>query len=202
MKKIIIIFALSLLFTSCKNNTTNVIKDEDEKEVVTKTILPGLYSDPINEGEFAGELLYEGDVAPNFTINKGHENEFSMSDLIGKVVYIKFWRTNCSNCRSSIPVLVEKFKSINNEDFVVVTVTSNITENVSLQQTSQFIDDYKMNDWINIYDGDTKETSIFKNYSIFGTPNGYLINKEGIVAKRLYPHQEDFITTVNEEIAK
>lgn len=195
-------FSIALLFTSCKNSSTDVEKLDDEKEVVTKTVLPGLYSNPINEGEFAGELLYEGDIAPNFSINKGQENEFSMADLKGKVVYIKFWRTNCSNCRSSIPVLVEKFNSINNEDFVVVTVTSNITENVTLAQTSQFVEDYKMNDWINIYDGETKETSIFKNYSIFGTPNGYLINKEGIVVKRIYPHEENFVSSVNEQITK
>lgn len=202
MKNLLIIIAFAFLFTSCKKDSTNVIKDNDEKEVITKTIEAGLYSSPINEGEFAGELLYEGDAAPNFTINKGQENEFSMTDLQGKVVYIKFWRTNCSNCRSSIPVLIEKYNSINNEEFVVITVTSNITENVTLEQTAQFVKDYKMSDWINIYDGETKETSIFKNYSIFGTPNGYLIDKEGIVVKRIYPHEEDFISSVNEELAK
>ncbi len=203
MKNILIVLCMSLIIVSCKNNASEPsTKNDDGKVVVPKDVSPGLYSNPINTGEYSGELLNVGDIAPDFTINQGQENEWSLSDLRGKVVYIKFWRNNCSNCRISIPFLVEKYNTINNEDFIVITVTSNITENVSLEQTAQFIDDYEMNDWINIYDGETKETSIFKNYSIFGTPNGYLINKEGIVVKRIYPHEESFISTVNQELSK
>ncbi|PKL80490.1 MAG: hypothetical protein CVV25_04070 [Ignavibacteriae bacterium HGW-Ignavibacteriae-4] len=203
MKKIILIFCVSLLIVSCKNNTSEPsTKIDDGGILVPKDISPGLYSDPIIVGEFVGELLNEGDTIPDFTINKGQVDEWSLSDLRGRVVYIKFWRSNCSNCRVSIPFLVEKYKEINDEGFVVVTVTSDITEKVSLDKTAQFITEYKMNDWINIYDGETKKTSIFKNYSIFGTPNGYLINKKGIIVKRIYPHEESFISTVNQELYK
>lgn len=197
MKFTLIIITSLLLFTSCKTNTTQ--PTDSKKEIVVK---PGLYSNPQNLGEFKGELLYSGDIAPDFILNEGKENQFKLSDLKGKVVYLEFWRNKCTPCQLSIPVLVEKFKIINDKDFFVVTITSNIRESVTIDETQKFINEYQMNDFINIYDGETEINSIFKNYSIFGTPNGYLVNKEGIITKRLFPHDEDFISSVREQIAK
>ena len=201
MNKLIIIFFILVFCSSCKENTTGNPK-LDDKEIILNNIEPGLYSNPENLGTFSGKFLKAGDFAPDYLLNKGTESEFSLSDIRGKVVYIKFWRSRCSSCRSSIPVLVSKYNSLNDTNFVVITVTSDQSERVSIETVSTFIEDFDMNKWINIYDGMDNTNSIFANYNIFGTPNGFIIDKTGKIVQQISPKSSDFEKIVQSELSR
>ncbi|MER3330098.1 MAG: TlpA disulfide reductase family protein, partial [Candidatus Kapaibacterium sp.] len=130
------------------------------------------------------------------------DNEFSLSDLRGKVVFLEFWRTGCHFCVESIPSLVNSYKNIDNDDFIVITITTDRSLNVSQTKVKEFLERFGMDEWINIYDGNTLSSSIANHYSIIGTPTSYLIGKDGRVVSSLHPENSNFEKTITDELAK
>ncbi len=65
-----------------------------------------------------------GDDAPDFTYTSLANQQFKLSEMEGKVVYIFFFGANCPHCRSNGPVteneIYQKFK--NEENFVAVGI--------------------------------------------------------------------------------
>ncbi|MEM6684780.1 MAG: TlpA disulfide reductase family protein, partial [Bacteroidota bacterium] len=58
--------------------------------------------------------LQNGKKAPDFTLNDAAGNPVSLSDFLGKIVYIDFWGTWCTPCIEEIPEslkLQEKYKN-------------------------------------------------------------------------------------------
>ncbi|TNE35757.1 redoxin domain-containing protein [bacterium] len=200
MKSALISIFVTLLLVSCTKNTTNPVEDKKTTEESDNT--QGIFTDVSVLGQGLNGYLQIGDFAPDFLINKGKAGEFSLSDLKGKVVYLEFWRTRCHICVQSMPNLVSATNSIKDKDFVVIAISTDKLENISLSAVSKFIDDFNMDNWINIYDGNTLSTSITNHYSIFGTPTSYLLDRQGRVALKLHPDDSDFAEKVKAELAK
>lgn len=200
MKSALISIFVTLLLVSCTKNTTNPVEDKKTTEESDNT--QGIFTDITVLGSGLNGYLQIGDFAPDFLINKGKAGEFSLSDLKGKVVYLEFWRTRCHTCVQSMPYLVSATNSIKDKDFVVVAISVDKLESVSLTTVSKFIEDYGMNNWINIYDGNTSSTSITYHYDIFGTPTSYLLDRHGRLVLRLSPDDSNFAEKVKAELAK
>lgn len=66
----------------------------------------------------------EGDQAPDFTLTSLENDQFTLSELEGKVVYIFFFGAECPHCRDNGPItqtdIYEPF--MNNEDFVAIGI--------------------------------------------------------------------------------
>src|SRR5690606_8490507 len=103
MKSALFSILITLLLVSCtKDNTINVKETEIENTKKYKDIKvkSGLYSDIklLGNSVKVNEYLKKGDFSPDFLVNEGGKNEFSLSNLRGKVVYLEFWRTRCHYC--------------------------------------------------------------------------------------------------------
>lgn len=205
MKSALLSIFIALLLVSCtKDNTINVKETEientkDYKDIKVKS---GLYSDIKLLGNSLGdrEYLKKGEFPPDFLVNAGGENEFSLSDLRGKVVYLEFWRTKCYYCVESMPKFIENAFSIDDEDFIVITVSTDKFEGVSFNSVGDFINDFKMNEWINLYDGSTSKNSVAYHYNVPGTPQGYLIGRDGRFVQSLHPSSNSFVNAVRNEL--
>ena len=203
MKSALITIFLSMLLVSCTKDNTVVPEEETPKKVYEDiNIASSLYTDIRLLGKASESFLRPGDFPPDFLINENRENEFSLSDLRGKVVFLEFWRTGCHFCVQSIPSLVSAYNNINNDDFLVITITTDKTLNVSQSKVKEFLERFGMDEWINIYDGNTLSTSIANHYSIAGTPTSYLIGKDDKVVGSLHPDNPDFELKIQNELTK
>ncbi|MFA7327555.1 MAG: TlpA disulfide reductase family protein [Candidatus Kapaibacterium sp.] len=203
MKSALITIFISILLVSCTKDNTVVPEEETPKKVYEEIqVASGLYSNIRVLGQSSDSYLKPGDFPPDFLINEKNENEFSLSDLRGKVVFLEFWRTGCHFCIESIPSLVSAYNTIDNDDFIVITITTDRSLNVSQTKVKEFLTKFSMDEWINIYDGNTLTSSIANHYNLVGTPTSYLIGKDGKIVSRPHPDNSDFIKTINNELAK
>jgi len=193
---------LSLLLVSCKQSTEPDSNDEPVKGFDKITELYGLHNNIDLISSKSEGMLKTGDLAPDFLVKTDDNIEFSLSDLRGKVVYMEFWRTRCHFCVQAMPGMVEATNSIEDEDFVVIAVSTDATDNVSESRVSEFVDEYNMGNFVNIYDGMSVNTSIGYQYGITGTPIGFLIDKEGRVVRLLHPSSSTFKSSILEELDK
>lgn len=200
MKSVIVAVLISLVFVACKQTTEPETVETKEFENISEII--GLHDDVTLLSSPSESFLAAGDLAPDFLVTTDDNVEFSLSDLRGKVVYIEFWRTRCSFCVQSMPTLVNNAESIEDEDFIVIAISTDVMDRVNKSNVSDFIDDYSMTDFVNIYDGSSSETSIAYQYGIRGTPTGYLIDKEGRIVKSLHPASSNFTQSIQSELDK
>lgn len=205
MKSALFTILITLFLVSCtKDNTINVKETEIEntKEYKDIKVKSGLYSDIklLGNSIVEGTYLKKGDFPPDFLVNDGGSNEFSLSDLRGKVVYLEFWRTRCYYCVQAMPKFVDNVFNINDEDFIVITVSTDSFDGITFNSVGDFINDYKMNEWINLYDGRSTTNSIAYHYNIPGTPQGYLIGRDGRFVQSLHPSSNSFVTAVRNEL--
>ena len=72
---------------------------------------------------FAQQALYNGSMAPNFSLAGIDGQTYDLNQLRGKVVLITFWSTRCNICHSELPNmnrLVSRFKG---QDVVFLGLT-------------------------------------------------------------------------------
>jgi len=80
MKKVLIIFFVTLLTSSCLNSQEKKAYKDD---YIVKT----------------------GDIAPDFVVNEAGGKSYRLSDLRGKVVMLQFTASWCSVCRTEMPFI-------------------------------------------------------------------------------------------------
>ncbi len=199
MKSALITIFLSILLVSCKNEESVGIPNKNYGSGEANS---GFYTDIKVLGQSAEKSLAIGEFFPDFLVNDGKEGEFSLSDLRGKVVFLEFWRTDCHFCVEAMPALVDNVNKIENKDFITIMVSLDFRQGNSQEKVKDFLDKFKMNDMVNIYDGRTISTSLATHASNRFTPDSYLISKEGKVVRKLHPESSDFIEVVNTELAK
>lgn len=122
---------------------------------------------------------------PNITFVNPKGEASTLSDYKGKVVVVKLWATWCAICRAKWPEHQALYNSVK-DDADVQLITLSVAED---QQISQ--------DWV---DDQGYDVPLFKNlisdrgavlvdddsfYFIKGTPMKFLIDKEGILRKKV-----------------
>jgi len=68
------------------------------------------------------EGIYEGEIAPDFTLKDLNGVEKSLKEFRGKVVLLNFWATWCSPCRIEIPSMVELYKKYKDRGLEIIGV--------------------------------------------------------------------------------
>lgn len=124
------------------------------------------------------------------TFKKPDGSQFSFSEVKGKIILLDFWATWCAPCIKQHPTVEELYKSINDSNFEIVTVSVD----KSFDNWKAFID---KNRWkgTNIYVGWDKTNPLFemvmesikssdgKTISKVSVPQYYLITKSLDVIK-------------------
>src|SRR5690554_1479838 len=126
---------------------------------------------PLKAQKEAEAALSIGKTAPDFTLTDLDGNEVSLSDFQGKYVFIDFWAAWCGPCREENPLLLEVYKQFAGEDFEIISVSLDQTE----EAWRQAVQEDKLT-WTQLHD---PVNSVASSYMVQSIPNTWLLDKEG-----------------------
>jgi len=114
------------------------------------------------------------------TLNKMFYHLHSVS---ADFIILVFWDVDCGHCQKEIPKLIDLYNELKKEKkdvkvFGVYTLHEG-------DKYLKYIDEHKLNDWINVYDG-AHLNNIINKYDVYSTPVIYVLDKNKIIkAKRI-----------------
>jgi len=169
MKKLIIlIIAVILVGISIYTvNTYNMSNAKNKANLIVKDT---------NNGKTTENIVKV--KAIDFKLKDLDGKELSLSDLIGKKIFLNFWATWCPPCKSEMPEIEKLYQETKDSDLIIVAVE--IGE--PLSTVKPFINNNKYNFKVLL---DTDQ-SVASKYGISAIPASYFIDKSGnIVSKNL-----------------
>jgi len=116
--------------------------------------------------------------APEITVNSLTNVPLKLSSLKGKVVLLNFWATWCPPCREEMPSMMKLNSAMAGKPFQMVAVSideGGVPEIESFFKTSG----YSLPTYTDI-DG-----AAVKAYGITGVPESFVIDKNGILVKKV-----------------
>ncbi|MGA8938040.1 MAG: TlpA disulfide reductase family protein [Acidobacteriaceae bacterium] len=120
-----------------------------------------------------------GRVAPTFSVSDG-QHSIDLSSLRGKVVVLNFWASWCAPCVEEMPSLQAL-----QQDMPQVQVVA-IASDEDFAQYQHFVTLQHIN-LLTVYD---KNQASNKLYDSFGFPETYIIDKQGIIRRKLIGPQD------------
>jgi thiol-disulfide isomerase/thioredoxin len=133
----------------------------------------------------------------DFTLPSIDGNEYTLSELKGKVVVIDFWATWCPPCRNSIPAFITLYKKYHNQGFTILGISLDNNE----QELRAYTKKMKIPYPILIGNKD-----IAKTYQVSGIPKTIFLDKKGNIRKtqtgfapELEPQFDQLISSLLEE---
>ncbi len=130
------------------------------------------------------EVASVGSPVPDFTLSDSKGNLWRLSDLRGKVLFISFWATWCSSCKSEMPYKENLYKKMQGKPF---------------QMLGMLFRDHPRN-LIPYFEKQTvspptlisPDNEASKLFGITGVPETFIVDKEGIVREKIVgPRQWD-----------
>ncbi len=123
------------------------------------------------------EIAAVGKPAPMFELMDADGNMWKLSDLRGKIVFLNFWATWCTTCKSEMPYKESLFRQMQGQPFQMLGVLfrdnpSNLPEYYRTQPVS-------MPTLI------SPGNEMAKLYGITGVPETFIIDKNGIVREKI-----------------
>jgi len=119
-----------------------------------------------------------GKKVPAFSLKDFSGNPMSEKDLIGSPVIFNFWASWCIPCREEAPLLESVWKAYKDKGLKIIGVASNDETENSLK----FLRTYEIT-YPNLQDLADSTTLI--DYGVTGMPETFLINREGVIVKKL-----------------
>lgn len=114
------------------------------------------------------------------TLNKMFYHLHSVS---ADYIVLVFWDVDCGHCQKEIPKLIDLYNELKKEkkDVKVFSVYTLHEGDKYLK----YIDEHKLNDWINVYDG-AHLNNVINKYDVYSTPVIYVLDKNKVIkAKRI-----------------
>jgi len=123
-------------------------------------------------------IIREGDRAPEFSVTSLDGKPVSLSSFRGKVVMVHFWATWCPPCVEELPTLERLYRSSFGKDLDILAVS--VDEGgagavVPFMQKNRFALPIVLN----------PDQSVSKAYGTFKFPETYLVDRDGIVRKKV-----------------
>ncbi len=139
-----------------------------------------------------------GEQAANLEMTDTSGINTALYNINSDYIVICFWDPTCSHCRVEVPKLDSIYNAKwKNEGVKMLGV---LTETHEKDKWLEFINEHKMQNWINVYQTDeqkktiedAKKPSYKQLYDVVQTPTLYLLDKDKrIVAKKLTREQMD-----------
>jgi peroxiredoxin len=120
----------------------------------------------------------EGEAAPDFKLTSLSDGEVRLSDLRGKVVLVNFWASWCSHCRDEIPSLVNLNTAMSGKNFRMIAIS---IDKGGMDVISPFFNKLGIS-LPTLFDQDG---SVGKSYGITGVPETFIVDKNGIIRKKV-----------------
>ncbi|NLV88452.1 MAG: TlpA family protein disulfide reductase [Tissierellia bacterium] len=169
---LILVLAVSITIVGCSSETNKEnaqVQDEVSKE-------ENIVSPPEETSvEDSVPEIASGKLAPNFTLKNLKGEEVSLEDYRGKLVLVNFWATWCKYCDMEMPDLQRLDEE--NEDLVVLAV--------NVQEDKETVEAYIEKGGYEFEVVLDEEGEIATMYLVYGLPNSYFIDEEGILLGRV-----------------
>lgn len=111
--------------------------------------------------------------AINFTLSDLNDKKVSLSDFMGKVVFLNFWATWCGPCIKEMPSMEKLHQTMKGQDFVMLGI--NLDKANNRNQVEAFVKALKVTFPI-LLDSNKVTTNL---YPVDNIPATYIINKDG-----------------------
>jgi len=126
-----------------------------------------------------------GERAPEFTLIDFDGQSVHLSDFLGKVVLIEFWRRTCPHCVASTPYLEELRQAFAEEDFVVILIVLDYNP----AEAERYLTENGFTDLLALREPVSSERKTAETYRITNVPRAFLIDKTGVI--RYYGAPDD-----------
>jgi peroxiredoxin len=126
----------------------------------------------------APQLALEGKAAPDFTVRDLVGKETRLSDLNGKVLLVNFWATWCPSCREEVPSMAALNRLMDGKPFrmLAISIDQGGKEAVEafFKQANTSLPAYL-----------DSNGAIGKMYGITGVPETFVIDRKGVIIKKV-----------------
>jgi len=124
------------------------------------------------------KIIREGDRAPEFSLLSLDGKTISLSSQRGKVVMVHFWATWCPPCVEELPTLERLYRAYIGKDLEILAV--NIDEG-GAGAVEQFMKKNRFALPVLL----NPDQSVAREYGTFKFPETYIIDREGIVRRKI-----------------
>jgi len=115
---------------------------------------------------------------PDFSLPLLDGKMTRLSDYSGKVVLVNIWATWCPPCLTEMPSMEKLYQQLKGKDFQILAVSIDASGN---EAVGPFVKNHKVSFPVLI---DPKGI-ITKIYRTTGVPESFIINKQGILVKKI-----------------
>lgn len=132
-------------------------------------------ADSIPTVEPVASVIREGSAAPGFTLKTLDGGTVSLSDYLGRPVFINFWASWCGPCRTEMPAIIAAYAAHKDAGLEVLAV--NATQLDLLDDVKAFVAEFKMPFAVLL----DEDNHVIESYSIPGLPSSVFVDARGIV---------------------
>jgi peroxiredoxin len=140
--------------------------------------------------------VQEGKPAPAFELATLNGDTIRLSDYKGKKVILNLWATWCPPCKAEMPHMQNFYEKNKNEGIEILAV--NLTSmDKGKTEIQNFVDEYGLTFEIPL----DEDGSIGIQYQAFSIPTSYIIDSNGVIAKKIVgPMDESMMESLTKEI--
>ena len=113
--------------------------------------------------------------APDFTVKDQNGNQLKLSELRGNLVFLNVWATDCAPCVQEMPDMEVMNHAFKDRKFKMVTVSID----TDWKPVTAFFKQYRLTMPVYLDPG----RSVYGAYHLTGTPETFLIDRNGIILK-------------------
>ena len=133
MKKIVIVFIVSIAVIACKKNNKILSFSERTSEIRTnfKKVVKGT-----DTTYFYDPALLIGAKIPIFEIASLDSTIFNNNSIYGKKAILHFWYRTCPNCMTELPGLIKFYDEFRNQNIEVLSLKFELLDSPTLATSS------------------------------------------------------------------
>jgi len=117
-----------------------------------------------------------GQVAPDFTLHDRTGKAVRLSDYLGHVVILDFWRSTCPACQSALPGLESLLERYKDQGLVVLSISLD----TSAQDGQVYLSHNGFTDFVELWNEPAQEP-VYKTYGVGSIPFSYVIDAHGVI---------------------
>jgi peroxiredoxin len=119
-----------------------------------------------------------GNPAPDFTLKDLSGKDIKLSALRGKVVVLNFWATWCPPCREEIPSMMGLNRAMAGKDFQMLAVSID-------EGGKDAVEGFFRKSGTALPALLDTDQSVSKRYGLTGVPETFVIDKKGVILKKV-----------------
>lgn len=131
----------------------------------------------LNEGR-KNNLALVNKPAPDFVLKDEKGNRVRLSDYQGSVVLVHFWAAWCGSCVEEFPLLNAFYKKMAGSPFVLLAISMDEGGMEAVREFRKMIS-FDFNVLLN------PDQSVAESYGTYALPDSYLVNRDGIIVKKI-----------------